>query len=239
LVRFAPPQYASLTSNSKPIGHNNVQQDPAFFREALYPHLRIHRRWLADNGEAMRTSFPMLGPEFTVFDIGDFTGGWADAIHARYGCTVHVFEPHPRFAAKLERKYSGNDKIYVHAFALGSETGKLALSDGGDASSALSGAGANLTGDVIAVSQFMADFTPTTIDLAKINIEGGEYDLLPALARAGQLPRLAMLQIQFHMFEKHQMAERDVIRTELGNTHKCDWSYDFVWEQWTRKDLAA
>ena len=214
-----------------------------FFREALHPHLRIHRRehgrWLADNGEAMRTSFTKLGPESTVFDIGGFTGGWADAIHARYGCTVHVFEPHPRFAAELERKYSGNDKIYVHAFALGSETGKLALSDDGDASSALSGAGANLTGDVIAVSQFMADFTPATIDLAKINIEGGEYDLLPALARAGQLQRFAMLQIQFHMFEKHQMAERDAIREELRKSHQCDWSYDFVWEQWTRKDSAA
>jgi hypothetical protein len=122
---------------------------------------------------------------------------------------------------------------------LGSETGKLTLSDDGDASSALSGGGGNLTGDVIAASRFMADFTPATIDLAKINIEGGEYDLLPALARAGQLGRFAMLQVQFHMFEKHQMAERDAIREELGKTHHCDWSYDFVWEQWTRKDPAA
>ncbi|MGJ8569315.1 MAG: FkbM family methyltransferase [Hoeflea sp.] len=214
-----------------------------FFREALHPHLKIHRReharWLADNGEAMRTNFPALGPDSTVFDIGGFTGGWADAIHSRYGCTVHVFEPHPRFAADLESKYSANDKVHVRAFALGSESGKLTLSDDGDASSALSGGEGNLTGNVIAASRFMADFTPTTIDLAKINIEGGEYDLLPALARAGQLERFAMLQVQFHMFEKHQMAERDAIRDELAKTHNCDWSYDFVWEQWTLKEQAA
>ena len=211
-----------------------------FLREALNPHLKIHRRehrrWITDNGEALRTDFPALGPQSTVFDIGGFTGGWADAIHSRYGCTIHVFEPHPRFAADLESKYAGNDKIHVHRFALGSETGKLTLSDEGDASSALSGAGANLTGDVMAVSQFMAGFKPETIDLAKINIEGGEYDLLPALARAGELQRFSMFQIQFHMFEEHQISERDAIRAELGKTHQCDWSYDFVWEQWTRKD---
>ncbi|MBC7282753.1 FkbM family methyltransferase [Hoeflea sp.] len=214
-----------------------------FFKEAIHPHLRIHRRehrrWLKDNGEALRLDFPMLGPESTVFDIGGYTGGWTDAIHSRYGCTIHVFEPHPRFAADLAAKYSDNDKIHVHAFALGSESGRLALSDEGDASSALSGASTDLSGDVVAVSTFMADFKPRTIDLAKINIEGGEYDLLPALARARQLERFAMLQIQFHMFEKQQMAERDAIRAELGTSHHCDWSYDFVWEQWSRNGPAA
>lgn len=92
-----------------------------------------------------------------------------------------------------------------------------------------------LNGEVVDVSRFMDEFTPASIDLAKINIEGGEYDLLPALARAGQLGRFDLLQIQFHLYDKQQIAERDAIRTDLGKTHTCDWSYDFVWEQWHRK----
>ncbi len=207
--------------------------------EVLHPHFGIprreYRRWRVDKGEARRTDFSTLGPESVVFDIGGFTGSWADAIYDRYGCTVHIFEPHPRFAEALAKKFRGNAKIHVHPFALGSMDGLLPLSDEGDASSALSGASTMLNGEVVDVSRFMDEFTPASIDLAKINIEGGEYDLLPALARTGQLGRFDLLQIQFHLYDKQQIAERDAIRTDLSKTHTCDWSYDFVWEQWHRK----
>jgi len=214
-----------------------------FLKEAFNPHLRIHRRehrrWLDDKGESLRRDFPTLGPQSTVFDIGGYAGGWTDAIHSRYGCTIHVFEPHPTFAAELMEKYSGYANIHVHAFALGSECGILRLSDAGDASSALSGVSGSLIGEVVAVSKFMADFQPRSIDLAKINIEGGEYDLLPALVRADQLGRFALLQIQFHMFNKGHIIEREAIHDQLSKSHHCDWSYDFVWEQWSRKDPAT
>ncbi len=73
------------------------------------------------------------------------------------------------------------------------------------------------------------------IDLAKVNIEGGEYDLLPAFDEAGVLPRLRMLQVQFHLFAPADIERRNAIRATLSRTHNCDWSYDFVWEQWSLK----
>ena len=73
------------------------------------------------------------------------------------------------------------------------------------------------------------------IDLMKVNIEGGEYDLLPALIDAGIMPRIGILQVQFHLFSADDIPRRDAIRAHLAQTHDCDWSYDFVWEQWSRR----
>lgn len=207
--------------------------------ERRNPHLKAqrleYRRWRADNGEIRRTRFPGLTPDSVVFDIGGFRGTWTDALFEYYGCQIHIFEPHPRFAAELETKYAAIPQISVNAFALGKDDGSFLISDQGDASSALKQGGASLTGRVVAARDFMAGFGPAIIDLAKINIEGGEYELLPALHAAGQLGRFRLLQIQFHLFDKSHIAARDQIREQLSLTHVCDWSYDFIWEQWSRK----
>ncbi len=193
-----------------------------------------YRRWKKDGMEARRFDFPDLGPESVVFDIGGFEGGWADRISARYGSRIHVFEPHPGFAGKLMRKYERDDHFTVHPFALGSADGTLDLSDAGDASSAVSGAQASVQGKVVDVAKFMADFQQERIALAKINIEGGEYDLLPALASSGAIARFDTIQVQFHLFEPANIAMRDGIREQLARTHRQDWAYEFVWEQWSR-----
>jgi hypothetical protein len=71
------------------------------------------------------------------------------------------------------------------------------------------------------------------VALAKINIEGGEYDLLPALSKADILKRFKMFQIQFHLYTESNIDDRDAIRSDLAKNHTCDWLYPFVWEQWT------
>ncbi|MEQ9566545.1 MAG: FkbM family methyltransferase, partial [Pseudomonadales bacterium] len=160
-------------------------------------------------------------------------GTWTDAIFDSYGCQVQIFEAHSRFAAELEAKYASNPRITVNAFALGRDDGDFLISDNGDASSALKHDRGGLIGRVVSAGNFMAGFQPAIIDLAKINIEGGEYELLPALHDAGQLERFKLLQIQFHLFDKKHIAARDRIRKTLSLSHQCDWSYDFIWEQWS------
>ena len=193
-----------------------------------------YRRWKKDRMEPLRLQFSNLTEESVVFDIGGFEGGWADEIAGRYGCTVHIFEPHPRFAAKLQQKYLGNKRITVHPFALGSVDGTLNLSDSGDASSAVSGAIGAVTGQVIDVARFLKELPVERVALAKINIEGGEYDLLPALFRSGNLRRFDVIQVQFHLYTPDDIASRDAIRADLAQTHTQDWAYEFVWEQWSR-----
>lgn len=192
------------------------------------------RRWRADGMEVKRMQFDNLTPDSVVFDVGGFQGNWAADIHSRYGARVHIFEPHPVFADKIRDRFQGNAAIITHSIALGSQPGELNLSDDGDASSSFRDAKHSVKGQIESVAQFFREHDIPQIDLIKINIEGGEYDLLPALMAADIMPRIDILQVQFHLFTKDDIKRRDQIRAALSKTHSCDWNYDFVWEQWSR-----
>ena len=185
--------------------------------------------------EARRTEFADIGPNSTVFDFGGFRGDWAAKIHELYGAHVHVFEPHSGFCALIKQRFEGNPAITVHDFALGSTDGTLTLSDDGDASSSFRNSQRTVSGRVVSVARFFEDHNIPFIDLIKINIEGGEYDLLPALVEAGAMLRVGVIQVQFHLFSEDDLHRREKIREMLAKTHSCDWSYDFVWEQWSSR----
>lgn len=193
------------------------------------------RRWKADGMEARRMQFPGLGPQSVVLDVGGFEGNWAAEVHRQTGARVHVFEPHPGFAAAIARRFQGNPAITVHDVALGSAAGTLNLSDDGDASSSFRSAGRSVAGRVVPVADVLTAADFPRIDLVKVNIEGGEYDLLPALIQTGTIGRIGVLQVQFHLFGPDDIARREAIRAALARTHVCDWAYDFVWEQWSPK----
>ncbi|MCO4839619.1 MAG: FkbM family methyltransferase [Rhodobacteraceae bacterium] len=176
---------------------------------------------------------PSIQASSVVFDIGGFQGNWAAEINDRYGGEVHIFEPHPTFAQKIRGRFEGNAAIIPYDFALGSTEGILTLSDDGDASSSFCETGHAVTGRIEPVSRFFANVDIPCIDLMKINIEGGEYDLLPALIAADIMPRIGILQVQFHLYSADDIPRRDAIRTKLAETHSCDWNYDFIWEQWS------
>ena len=88
---------------------------------------------------------------------------------------------------------------------------------------------------IVSVDRFFAQHAIERIDVAKMNIEGGEYDLLPALLSRPDAPPLDTLLVQFHKYERGDAAARDAIRQTLERTHDCDWCYEFVWEQWSRR----
>jgi FkbM family methyltransferase len=194
------------------------------------------RQWKRDRGDNRLFDYGTLPEGAVAFDLGGYRGDWtARVLTQQPAAHVHVFEPHPAFAGDLRARFAGDDRVEVHAFALGGQDGALALSDAGDASSALSGPDAQITGEVRSVSRFFDERDVPRIDLMKMNIEGGEYDLLPALIAAGVIGRIRRLQVQFHLFEPALAAARDDIRTRLRQTHDCAWEYPFVWEEWRLK----
>ncbi|WGH79735.1 FkbM family methyltransferase [Jannaschia ovalis] len=200
------------------------------------PAARALQDWSRDGGEALRMRFPGLGPADTVLDFGGFEGAWAARLHDAHGCRVHVFEPHPAFIERLRHRFAGNAAVMVHPFAVGRADGVLPLSDDGDASSALSGKGAAVKGEIRAAARVFADLPEDRFAVAKINIEGGEYDLLPALIEAGILDRIDRLQVQFHLYTRADLDRRARLVAAIERTHASDWSYPFVWEQWSRRD---
>lgn len=195
------------------------------------------RQWRRENGSARLYDYTNLRNDAVVFDFGGFKGEWTDIVLKQQpDATVHVFEPHPGFARLLRHHFAGNARVHVHECALGSIDGTLALSDEGDASSAVADHGKSFESEVISVARFFETHDIPRIDLAKINIEGGEYDLLPALIDTGIINRIHRLQVQFHLFEPKLIDVREAIRTRLEASHDCIWCYPFVWEEWRLKD---
>lgn len=70
----------------------------------------------------------------------------------------------------------------------------------------------------------------------KINIEGGEYQVIPALIDSGFIKNIRDIQVQFHDFIENAMAQRSEIRNRLKETHYLTYDYLFVWENWRLKD---
>lgn len=194
------------------------------------------QRFFREKGEARRLDYP-LGPESIVVDLGGYRGDFAWAINNRYGSVVHAFEPMPKFAAQAQARFADNDKVHIHCFGLGSKNGEFALSDDGPASSFvdLGKAMRHQMCEIHEINSTLDALGIDHIDLLKINIEGGEYDVLTALIAGGRLPRIKHLQIQFHTVGDFEH-DRDAIRAELEKTHDERWCYRFVWESWSLKD---
>ncbi len=194
-----------------------------------------HRRFRREHAEARRYDYPGLNMSSTVIDLGGFCGEWTDGIFVRYQPTVHIFEPHPHFAQKLTEKYSCNPRIHIHACALGSADGEFELADLGDGSSARRSGGRRYTCRSVEAGAYLHHLNLDQVDLIKINIEGGEYDIVPHLGRIGFLGKIKTIQIQFHLLTNQSPEERDTVRNLLRQTHGEVWCYPFVWEQWERQ----
>jgi hypothetical protein len=72
------------------------------------------------------------------------------------------------------------------------------------------------------------------IALVEMNIEGGEYAVIPHLIATGQINNIRILLIQFHMYSLNEEYLRSQVRERLSLTHTLVFSYDWVWEKWER-----
>ena len=86
------------------------------------------------------------------------------------------------------------------------------------------------------VAVFFSDRAINGVDLMKVNIEGGEYELLPRLLETGFVKRIKNIQIQFHDVGVGAASRMEKICRDLSATHKPTYQYRFVWENWVRRD---
>ncbi|MTI17627.1 FkbM family methyltransferase [Rhodobacteraceae bacterium RKSG542] len=200
------------------------------------PFLVAHRRWKKDRGDVTLRLDYDLSKDSVVFDIGGYHGDFASAIYERYGCKVYVFEPSKAFYDLCEKRFEENPNIVCFNYGLSDADGEFDLSDEGDGSSVVS---SSKGGDaekvrVRSISSVYEELGSPKIALMKINIEGGEYSLLPQLIQDEIVPSIDHLQIQFHEFIEGAHKLRSSIQQCLGRTHRCTWNYEFVWENWQR-----
>jgi len=192
-------------------------------------------RWLADNGdETLRFNYQELNDNSLVFDCGGYKGEFASNIFSKYLCKVYVFEPVKKYALNIQEKFYKNPKIKVYPFGLGAEKGNFAISECEDSSSIYNIGDKKSIIEIISFKDFLLENNIDYIHLIKINIEGGEYELLNHIIETGLISRIENLQIQFHDFVPNAKNLRETIQRNLEKTHHLTYNYDFIWENWEK-----
>lgn len=192
-------------------------------------------RWIADNGDAtLRLDYP-LNSTSVVVDAGGYKGEWTSKIKKQYNCSIHILEPLKSFHEQIVNLFKEDERIVPHCLALSNKSENTEISIGNDSSSVF------IKGDrmeqiqSIDVKEFFETNQLEVVDLMKINIEGGEYDLMERLIELGLHKQIHIFQIQYHRFIEHCDVRRKKIQEVLSESHTCTWNYDWIWENWQIK----
>lgn len=189
-------------------------------------------RWFMDRGDYNLRLAYELKEDSLVYDIGGYLGDFASDIFSQHLCRVKIFEPVPDHAEYIKNRFTKNKKVEVFDFGLSSENTFGLISNASESSSLYDGEKL-LTVPLVSLQEFM-ESQNDTVDLMKINIEGGEYDLLENTPM-DVLSKTKNIQVQFHIFVDNCIERMYEIRKKLSKTHTCTYRYDFVWENWQLK----
>ena len=191
--------------------------------------------WFRDNGDKTHRLNYDLNADSIVFDLGGYEGEWAGDIFCMYGCTVYIFEPYETYFENIKSKFLHNKKISVFQFGLSknSQTSKLAIAN--NSSSIFKESEKSIDIKLVSANEFFNQHPINIIDLMKINIEGGEYDLLEHLIKTGDIKKIKNIQVQFHDFVPDAESRMKAIQGNLVETHELTYQYEFVWENWKLK----
>jgi FkbM family methyltransferase len=192
-------------------------------------------KWYREGGEkTLRFDYPLTS-ESTVFDIGGYRGYFVREIVARYDPHVYVFEPIPEFFEQLVKEFGANPKAKICNYGLSDGDSSSQMLLAGESSSIYLAGEKQATVQLRDIEMVVQELGITRIDLIKINIEGGEYKLLPRMLATGLVSICQDIQVQFHAFYPDSRRLRSEIRSALQETHFITYDYPFLWENWRKR----
>ena len=194
-------------------------------------------KWYRDKGDDRLRLKYNLNKSSIVFDVGGYLGDFTEKISKKFDCKIYLFEPSLSFYNQCLERFKDNNNILCFNYGVGNLNGDFILSNDKEASSTKRKISESV-GEKIKIkkiSEIIKELEIDNIDLMKINIEGGEYDLLLFLINENLISKIKNIQVQFHNFVPNAEKKRENIINLLKNTHKNDWSYYFVWENWSLK----
>lgn len=200
-------------------------------------HQLMVKKWFSDGGDqAFRFDYD-LNENSIVIDLGGYQGQWASDLFGRYQCRIFIFEPVTTFADQIDIRFRNNNKINVYPYGLGGDSRSEEVYLAADGTSLFGDAGNKEKIQIIDVKDWLNENIAgqANIDLIKINIEGGEYELLDRLIETGLIAAIENIQVQFHDVSPTSLAHMNAIQTELHKTHEPTYQYKFVWENWKRR----
>ncbi|MBL0334121.1 MAG: FkbM family methyltransferase [Chitinophagaceae bacterium] len=200
------------------------------------PQAKRVKPWFAADGDYRhRLFYDSLNRQSVVVDLGGYKGQWASDIFGRYLCKVYVFEPADYYFKLIRERFTNNPDVNVYQVALSNENKTEQIFINADRSSSVKKVGVPEPMHFRKFDEMMKELQVQQVDLLKINIEGGEYDLLEYIISTGWIKNIDNLQIQFHDFFHGATERMNKIQASLALTHSTTYQYEFVWENWKRK----
>ncbi len=184
-----------------------------------------------------------LPADAVVVDLGAYEGEWSARVLARADergqprVRIHAFEPESGAIQRCRRTLGDESRVELHPFGLAGRDRRLRLAVGGPGSSVFADPGApgffgSEEVELRDIAAVLTELGAPAIDFLKINIEGGEFEVLDRLYETGWLRRTGPIIVQFHEFAPGAHRARRRNRRQLAETHRCTWSYPWVYERW-------
>lgn len=192
-------------------------------------------KWLSSNGDTTHRLNYNLNNNSVVFDLGGFRGEWANKIFKKYGSNIYIFEPIKEFYNGISKMFFNNAKVHAFNYGVGDKNETVSISITDDSSSVYNSEGQKETIQIKSLLEFLKTNNIHAVDLIKINIEGGEYNLLEDLINNNMTFLFNNIQVQFHRFIPNCVERRNKIRENLSKTHDITYDYEFIWENWRIK----
>jgi FkbM family methyltransferase len=182
-----------------------------------------------------------------VMDVGGYHGDWTAGMLARYGCHSELFEPTPAFVGICMSLFAANKRVRIQATALGASHRRLQFTEAASGTSAFQAGerSARFEAQMVDVSEVLRELRQHyklpdergAIGCLKLNIEGGEYEVLEALINRGEIGSFRCLLIQFHRQPVGFLRRHQAIAQGLSLTHTCRWAFSMVWERWDLRNV--
>lgn len=175
-----------------------------------------------------------------VFDLGGFKGEWsAQMIKLNPKINIYVFEVVKRYISYLNTRFKDDKNIKIFPFGLGNSDKVIQFAVSDVATGIYTSNKSNEEteeGEIREIYSFISENKIKKIDLIKMNIEGGEYELLESLITGGFINNCVEIQIQFHNYGEWCVLRRDAIKEELRKTHICTYDFEWTFENWKLKN---
>lgn len=178
----------------------------------------------------------MLPQGASVLVLGAYKGDTIRLLRELYPqCFVFGYEPQLWAFRECHDRFTNDRNVIIRPYGLGAVNGTLQMYEyGTDACSfvELPHSRRQNIGEMRKADDELEHLGFESIDLAVVNIEGGEYKLLPYLEEHDRLRMINTWIIQWHHRPSYP-AESEYAYSLLTKTHVLTWFHD-SWTMWMR-----
>ncbi len=202
-------------------------------------HTVFNDYWNRDDGNnKLILNYP-LTKESWILELGGYEGWFTEKAVQETESNILVLEPISEFCQTIKNKFQDNDRVKIECKGISNVRRDAIICVNADASSEHLDISSNkIKIELYPLEYFLEKYNITKIDLAQLNIEGEEYNLLEHWISSGQINLIKNLQIQFHIIDENSRdRKKEIEKNLLSNGFINKWDYDIVFTSWENTKL--